>query len=305
MDKFTNRRQFIKTAGVIGAGVILGMPQELMADAEVRTGLPSIAVVKKGLPAAMTRKAVEMIGGMGKFVKKGDKVIVKPNIGWDRNPSQAADTNPEVVAEAVKMCFEAGAAKVMVFDRTCNNGKRCYANSGIASAAEDAGAMVSFVVDAGFRMYDMPNNTFLTKWELYTPALEADCIINIPIAKHHGLCELTLGMKNLMGLMGGDRGQIHWKIHQYLPELAAFIKPQLTIIDATRVLTANGPQGGNLSDVEKMDTIIASPDIASADAYATTVCGRKPTDIGYIVNGPKYGLGEIDIEKMNLKVATI
>ena len=301
----TNRRKFLKTAGMLTGGTVLGLPEIIFADFPAGEEFPRVAVVKGGSPGEMTRKAIEMLGGIGRFVKQGDTVVVKPNIGWDRRPEYAANTNPDVVAETIRICLSAGADKVMVFDRTCNNAKRCYSSSGIADAAESAGAFVSFIVDAGFKKYEMPGNVYLKKWPLYSLALNADCLINIPIAKHHGIAELTLGMKNLMGLMGGKRGQIHWKIHKNLPELAAFVKPELTIIDATRILLRNGPQGGKLSDVEKMDTIIASPDIASADAYATTLFGMKPDDIGFIINGPEYNLGEIDIEKMNLRVETI
>ncbi|MBD3234382.1 MAG: DUF362 domain-containing protein [candidate division Zixibacteria bacterium] len=304
MSGHTNRREFIKTTGLLTAGTMLGISGSLWAEIPGNE-LPSIVVVKNGSPAENTRKAVALLGGMGRFVKKGDTVVVKPNIGWDRKPEQAANTTPEVVSETIKLCFESGADKVLVFDNTCNNPKRCYANSGIAEAAEDAGAIVSYMADAGYKEYDMPEATHLKKWAFYSLAMEADCIINVPIAKHHGIAELTLGMKNLMGVMGGMRGRIHWKIHQYLPEIAAFVKPELTIIDATRILKANGPQGGNLDDVERLDTIIASPHIGTADAYATDLFGKKPTDIGYIINGPEYGLGEIDIEKMNLRIETI
>lgn len=304
MPRHTDRRDFIKNTGLITAGTFLGLSGSLWAEVP-EDQFPSIVVVKNGSPAENTRKAIALLGGMGRFVKKGNTVVVKPNIGWDRKPEQAANTTPEVVSETIKLCFESGADRVLVFDNTCNKPKRCYANSGIAEAAEDAGAIVSYMADAGYKEYDMPKATHLKKWAYYSLAIEADCIINIPIAKHHGIAELTLGMKNLMGIMGGMRGRIHWKIHQYLPEIAAFVKPELTIIDATRILKANGPQGGNLDDVERQDTIIASPHIGTADAYAAGLFGKKPTDIGYIVNSPQHGLGEIDIDKMNLRIETI
>ena len=303
MKKRTDRREFISIAGILAAGAMCGKPSKLLA--QVTNIFPSVAVVKGGMASGLTRRCVELLGGLGRFVKKGNTVVVKPNIGWDRRPEYAANTNPIVVAEVVKMCFEAGAAKVLVFDRSCNNPKLCYLSSGIAQAAENAGASVFHVVDAGFKNYEMPGNLYLTKWPLYSMAMEADCLINVPVAKVHGIAGLTLGMKNLMGIMGGDRGQIHWKIDQYLPELAAFVKPDLTIIDATRILVKNGPQGGNLRDVETINTVIASPDIGSADAYAATLFGMKPADIGSISNSPPYGLGETDVARMSLKVETI
>lgn len=295
---YQNRRRFLKTAGLLTAGALSGYNNLLAQDA-APPNLPSVVFVKGGTQRERVRTAVEMLGGITRFVKKGYTVVVKPNIGWDRSPEQAADTDPEVVAGIVEICREAGADRVLVFDRPCNKAERCYENSGIREAAEKAGAMVSYVVNAGYKDYAMPGNKYLKKWPLYTLAMEADCLINVPIAKHHNISELTLGMKNLMGIMGGNRGQIHWKIHQYLPELAAFVKPALTIVDATRILVANGPQGGSLSDVERRNMLIAGTAIGSVDAYAATLFGKKPDEIGYIVNSPAYGLGEIEIEKMN------
>ncbi|MBD3169074.1 MAG: DUF362 domain-containing protein [candidate division Zixibacteria bacterium] len=301
----SNRRKFLKTASLLTAGSYLLSPFELFAQATGESSLPAIAVAKNGTAAQVTRKAIELLGGMGAFVKKGYTVVVKPNIGWNRSPAHAANTNPDVVTEVIKMCFEAGAEKVLVFDRTCNDPKRCYENSGIQDAAEKAGASVYHMVDAGFKDYEMPGNKYLKSWPLYEMAMDADCFINVPIAKHHGIAELTLGMKNLMGIQGGNRGHIHWKIHQYLPELAAFVKPDLNIIDATRILLRHGPQGGDLNDVEKRDTVIASSFIGTADAYAATLFGKDPKEIGYIANSVEYGLGEIEVDKMDLKEVSI
>ncbi|MFQ5870312.1 MAG: DUF362 domain-containing protein [Candidatus Zixiibacteriota bacterium] len=259
-----------------------------------------LAVAVNGSPKELVRSVIASLGGMNRFVSKGDVVVVKPNIAWDRSPEQAANSNPQVVAEIVKLCFQAGAKKVRVFDRTCNKPWRTYRNSGIKEAAERVGAEVSYTSDPGFAKVDMPENKLLRSWELYKPALDCDCLINVPIAKQHATSELTLGMKNLMGIMGGDRGQIHWRIHDYLPELAHFIRPKLTVIDAVRILVANGPQGGSLKDVRRIDTVVAGPYIASADAYAATLFGKNPTDLGFITNGHKLGLGEIDLEKLNL-----
>ncbi len=305
MGKLIDRRKFIKSAGLLAVGATIDLPKLSFAKQGGLNNIPDLAVAKGGTASERVAIALKMLGGINRWVKPGDTVVVKPNIGWDRRPEQAADTNPEVVAAVVAQCINTGAKRVMVFDRTCNNAKRCYHNSGIAEAAEKAGAIVPYTIEAGFKYYDMPENKYLKGWSLYRPAMEADCLINVPIAKHHSLAGLTLGMKNLMGIMGDDRGKIHWNIHKYLPELAAFIKPQLTIIDATRILIANGPQGGNPKDIKQLDTIIASPFIASADAFATTLFGKKPQDIGYIVNSVNYNLGEIDIDKINYQVERI
>jgi uncharacterized protein (DUF362 family) len=303
MKQKITRRDFIK--GSVGTALLFGLPNlswgEVFGPFPPEESFPDLAVVTNGTPGAMTRKVMELLGGMKKFVSRGDIVVVKPNIGWDRNPQQAANTNPKVVAEVVKMCLECGAKKVKLFDRSCNSASRCYDNSGIKKAASEAGAEVSFMVDAGFSKMKFPQGEILKEWEMYKPAMEADVLINVPIAKHHGLPKLTLGMKNLMGIMGGDRGKIHWKIHDKLADLANFIRPQLTILDAYRILVKNGPQGGSLKDVREIKTVIAGENIATVDAYGATLFDMKPTDLGYVVKANKFGLGEIDLTKVNIK----
>jgi uncharacterized protein (DUF362 family) len=298
-----SRRDFIKGTAFTTLGLTLGINSFdfISALAQENPELPELAVVKDGLPAELTRKAMDLLGGMKRFVSKGDVVVVKPNIGWDRNPEQAATTNPEVVAEVIKLCFEAGAKKVRVFDRPCNTASRCYDRSGIQKAASDAGAEVSYMVDSGFVKTELPEGVELKSWWLYKPVLDADVFINVPIAKHHGLTRVTLGMKNLMGIMGGNRGQVHWDIDGKLADLAYYVKPDLTILDAVRILVRNGPQGGNLKDVKKMDTIIAGENIATVDAYGAALFGIKPSELELIKIGNKLGLGEIDLDKIRMK----
>jgi len=281
------------------------LPELLAQTVEPEKIIPDLAVVTDADPASLTRKAVELIGGMKRFVSKGDVVVVKPNIGWDRNPEQAANTNPEVVAEVVKMCLESGAKKVRVFDRTCNSASRCYRNSGIEEAASEAGADVSQVVSAGFSDMKLPEAEVLKEWPLYKPALEADVLINLPIAKNHGLTYVTMGIKNLMGIMGGDRGKVHWNIDDKLADLANFVRPQLTILDAYRILTKNGPQGGSLRDVKLMKTMVAGTQIATVDAYGATLFGIKAAGLPHIVKSSKFGLGEIDLEKVNIEKVSL
>jgi uncharacterized protein (DUF362 family) len=306
-DKIT-RRDFIKASLGTAAGLSLtymGMPRLLAQTLEKSEIIPDLAVVTNGDPVSLTRKVMELMGGMNRFVSKGGVVVVKPNIGWDRNPEQAADTNPQVVAEVIKMCLEAGAKKVKVFDRPCNNAIRCYENSGIKKAASEAGAEVSYVVDAAFANMKFPKGEVLKEWYMYKPAIEADILINVPIAKDHGSAKLTMGIKNLMGIMGGDRGQIHWKMDDNLADLANFVRPQLTILDAYRILVNNGPQGGSLKDVVEKKTMIAGVNIASVDAYGTTLFDMKPKDLGYVVKANEFGLGEIDLTKLKIKKVSL
>lgn len=303
-----SRREFIKRSALaIGAvassGTIISKADELFAETPSANDL---IVVKNGSISDMVKKAVDELGGISKFVSKGAVVIVKPNIGWDRVPAQAANTNPEVVAEVIKLCFSAGASKVKVFDRTCNVASRCYDHSGIKESASKAGADVSFIVDAGFSNFKI-NGDVLKEWPLYKPAMEADVFINVPVVKHHGLSKMSLAMKNVMGIMGGDRGTIHNDYDRKIVDTNTVVKSHLIIMDATRILTANGPQGGNLADVKKMDTIIAGTNVVTIDAYTVSLFGQymqggaKIENLGWLKYAGERGLGEIDVSKMKVK----
>lgn len=266
---------------------VLGAAQ---ADLVVAQGTP---------PAKITRAAVDALGGMKSFIARNDVVVVKPNIGWDRTPEYAANTNPEVVAAIVRLCFEAGAAKVKVFDNTVNDARRTYKQSGIADAAKSAGALVSYIDERKFK--DMRiKGLVLKSWPLYTEIFEADKVINVPIAKTHGLSELTLGMKNWMGIMGGWRGRIHQRINESLVDLAMTVKPALTILDAVRILTDNGPAGGDLRDVKILNTVIAGIDPVAVDAFGATLFGIKPADLGFVRIGQEVGLGSMELGKLRI-----
>ena len=243
----------------------------------------------------MTRKCVEMLGGMNKFVRQGDTVVVKPNMSWNRTPEYAATTNPVLVATVIKMCFESGAKTVKVFDNTCNERKVCYQNSGIMEAAKAAGATVFYMDDWKYVPAKFPKaGALMQGWPIFKDAVECDAFINIPIAKTHGSGTLTLSIKNLMGICGGNRGQMHWEMDKKLPEVYDFIKPDLNIIDAYRILTANGPRGGNLKDVSLAKTIVASTDPVLADSYISkTLYNIEGSSIAHIKRSQEYGLGKM------------
>jgi uncharacterized protein (DUF362 family) len=294
-----DRRQFLKLTALTGAGLSLPEGFASLAEAAESATRPDLAVAHGASPAAIVTAAVDALGGIKRFISRGDIVVVKPNIGWDRTPEQAANTNPEVVAAVVRLCFEAGAKKVKVFDRPVNDPRRCYVQSGIAPAVSALGAEAGYMDDRKFR--DMAlNGLALKSWPLYTDIFEADKVINIPIAKHHGLAKLTLSMKNWMGVMGGSRRQIHQKLDESLVDLSMKIKPTLTILDAVRILTANGPQGGSLEDVKKLDTVVAGVDPVAVDSYGATFFGMKGSDLGYVTLGHKLGLGQMDLNKMRI-----
>ena len=293
------RRDFIISTGVAGAGMLV--PGALGALAKTAAEGPADLAVATGEdPSKITRAAVEALGGMDLFVNKGESVVVKPNMAWDRTPEYAANSNPLVVAEVVRMCLEAGARQVLVFDRPVNDPRRCYEQSGIRAAAEAAGAQVVHIDRRRFKHVRIPGGTVLKTWEFYSEALEADALINVPIAKHHGLAKLTMGMKNLMGVIGKRRSVIHQKLDSALVDISRVIRPRLTVLDAVRILTANGPQGGSLSDVKKMDTVIAGADQVSVDSFGATLFGMKGSQLGYVREAEAAGLGTADLSRLNI-----
>lgn len=237
-----NRRDFIKSAVIAGAALTVPPVLDPLVTRVLGADKADLVVAHGTPPAKITRAAIDALGGIKRFIARGDIVVVKPNIGWDRTPEYAANTNPEVVATVVRLCFEAGASKVKVFDNTVNDARRTYKQSGIADAAKASGAIVSFMDDRKYKEMRI-NGLILKSWPLYTEVFEADKVINIPIAKTHGIAGLTLGMKNWMGIMGGWRGRIHQRIDESLVDLAMIVKPTLTILDAVRILTDNGPSG--------------------------------------------------------------
>ena len=252
------------------------------------------------LAAKMTRESIDALGGMSRFVAKGELVWVKPNIGWDRVPEQAANTNPAVVSTLIAMAYEAGASKVKVSDNTCADERKCYKMSGVEKAATAAGAEVLFHDERKYKKTAIDGAKY-KEWELYTEMIEADKIINCPIAKDHTIAGLTLSIKNLMGVMGGSRGQVHQDLGNFLADLAKYLQPKLslTVIDAMRIMTGNGPRGGNYADVARRDTIIAGSDFVAADACAVSLFeGRDISKIMGIKEAEALGLGTADFASL-------
>ncbi len=293
------RRDFVK--GIAAAGLALRFGPRAFAGQAASLGpLPALAAVEGESPAAITKEAISVLGGMGKFVGKGDRVVIKPNIGWDRTPEMAACTNPEVVRTLVELVLDAGAKKVIVIDNTTNQAKRCYVRSGIQEAVKQAGGDMLFVDD--YRVKKMPlKGEWLKDWEVLLDVVEADKLINVPIAKHHSLCRLTLGAKNWLGATGGARNQFHQSLDKAVVDLAAFFKPQLTVLDAYRILVRNGPQGGRVSDTELRKTVIAGTDPVAVDAYGASLFGVEPRELPYLGLSRDRGLGEFDLGKVRLE----
>ena len=312
-----DRRRFLKYLGAAtgtavawgaglmtgGAGLLAGPFGSFLREAAASENIASVSVASGASAADNVRRAVEAIGGIQAFVSRGDVVVLKPNIGWDRTPEQAANTDPDVVVAVAELCLSAGAKEVRVFDRTCNEPRRCYASSGIQRGIETyarkhhAGdsLRVYHVEDRKFQRTEIPGAILLRQWDFYRDALEADKIVNVPVAKHHSLATVTLGLKNMMGVMGGNRGQIHFRLPECLVDLNQRIRTRLTVIDATRILLRNGPSGGNLEDVKSVGKIFASADIVAADVVAAqALFGLRGGEVAHIRMAGEAGIGVSD-----------
>lgn len=296
-------------AGVAGLGAWLNLrsrkPESGLAVDMKRShtvpadsSLPELAVIQGEDPAQLARAALEELGGIRRFISRSDVVVVKPNIAWDRTPEQAANTNPLLVAEVVRQCWNAGAKRVIVTDVSCNDPRRCFQRSGIAEAARGAGAEVILPDTSNFKEVDL-QGTVLRNWPVFAPFLNADKIINLPIAKHHSLCGTTLGMKNWYGILGGPRHQLHQKIHDSLVDLADFMRPTLTLMDCYRVLIRNGPTGGNLEDVVLKKTLVGGTNPVALDAYvAKAYWNLDVSSLPYLQMAAKRGLGTYAFDKI-------
>lgn len=245
-------------------------------------------------------KVFEAAGGIRRFISRGDVVAVKPNISWARRPDLAATTNPVVLEAVIELCYEAGAKKVRIVDNTINDARRCFAITGAGTVAKKTDADLVFPRSSLMRRMKI-NGDRLDVWPVFTPLIEADKVINLPIAKTHSLSSLTLGIKNWIGGVGGRRYALHQDIHQTIVDLAQFFKPTVTLIDAISIMVKHGPSGGSPSDVAMKNTLILSDDPVAADACAARLFGYSPDEIGFIRLGKKWGLGTDDLRKLDRK----
>jgi uncharacterized protein (DUF362 family) len=257
--------------------------------------------VKGAEPDVMFDKAIESMGGMGKFVARGKVVLVKPNIGWDVAPEYGGNTNPKLVKRIIEHCYHAGAKKVYVFDHTCDRWTKTYLKSGIQLAAQDAGAtVVSGASEGYYQDVQVPGGQTLTEAKVHEVLLSADVFINVPILKHHGSSKVTIGMKNLMGVVW-DRGYWHRNdLHRCIADFASYRKPDLTIVDAYYVMKQNGPRGTSKEDVLTMKSQIVSTDIVAADAASAKLFGVEPDEIPYITMADQMKLGRKNLDALSI-----
>lgn len=265
--------------------------------------LPRVTLCNNSDPLAALRYSLDAIGGIGRFVKAGERVTIKPNVGWDRVPEQAANTNPVLVGEMVRLCLQAGAGEVIVTDISCNDPRRCFLRSGIRDAAEKAGAKVILPMPEDYLTTDL-GGELLTIWPVLKYFVQTDRLINMPIVKQHSLSACTISMKNLYGILGGRRNQLHQQIDQSIVDLAAYCRPTLTVVDATRVLTRGGPTGGSLDDVAIHDSVICATDQVAADSRAAEFLELTGEQVRHIRLADKTGLGRLDYRAAGYKEVT-
>jgi uncharacterized protein (DUF362 family) len=300
------RRDFFKTS--IGAGVAAGAAlsfggyEKLWASSSAGTKYDLVAVMG-GNPDAMFDLGIQELGGMGIFVQKGQKVLVKPNIGWDVIPEFGANTNPLLVKRIIEHCFKAGAKEVYVFDHTCDNWVNTYKNSGIEKAAKSAGAKV---VPANSENYyqaiEIPGGVKLKNAKVHEVLMETDVFINVPVLKDHDSTRMTACLKNNMGLVW-DRGYWHANnLHQCIADYALFEKkPALNVIDCYNVMVKNGPQGVSKEDIVQMKSQILTTDWVAGDTAAAKMLGVDPQKIDYIPIAHNMGLGNMNLDSLSIK----
>jgi uncharacterized protein (DUF362 family) len=303
------RRKFIQWTGTALVGTAFWGCSSKSSNVAGRQPGPTpagdqayLSVVRGGDPAEITRQAVAALGGIERFVKSGDDVIVKPNICVAYHPPEyAATTNPIVVATMVSLCLGAGASRVRVMDTPLGGTpESAYAVTGIEDAVKAAGGEMEIMSPVKFVNTAIPQGRDITKWGVYRDVLETDVLINVPIAKHHSLARLALGIKNMLGVIT-EPNKFHQNVGQRAADLVSLVRPTLTVVDAVRILVDHGPTGGSLNDVKQVDTVIASHDFVAADAYAATLFDKTGADIPYISAAADMGLGTMDLDSIKVE----
>jgi uncharacterized protein (DUF362 family) len=307
-----SRRDFIKTGLALGATLSLVSRKGLVAAEAVAGGattpIPAAAprsvlvAVRDGSRTAMLDQALAALGGIEAFVKKGQTVLVKPNIGWDASPERGANTHPELIGHLVKLCLNAGAKSVSIFDNSCDQWQRTYANSGIEQAAKDAGAIVVNGKDESlYREVEIPGGIKLKHAQVHSLVLDSDVFINVPVLKHHSGSLMTAAMKNLMGVIW-DRGAYHRAdLHQTIADFLTFKQPTLNVLDAYHPMVRNGPRGISAADVVEMRTLLASTDFVALDAAAAKMLGHQPADVRHVRIADQMKLGTMDLDQVEIR----
>ena len=307
-----NRRHFIKSG--IAATAVLSIAGVERLFANEPTGIAvegkkavtdprSILVaVRDGGRVAMLDKAMASLGGMGKFVKPGQTVVVKPNIGWDASPERGANTHPELVGRVIELCFAAGAKSVSIFDNTCDQWQRTYENSGIEAAAKKAGAtIVNGKDETLYREVEIPGGVKLKQAKVHSLILDSDVFINVPVLKHHSGALMTACLKNLMGVIWDRKFYHRTDLHQCIADLLTLRKPALNILDAYHPMVRNGPRGKAVEDCVEMKTLLVSAYIVAIDTAGAKLLDHQPADVRHVQLAADLKLGTMDLEKVDVR----
>ena len=302
------RKDFLKTMVAAGASAAVLDTDGLQVIAqEAAAGIPDLVAVLGGEPDEMFRRAITELGGMGRFVKRGQKVVVKPNIGWDKTPEMGANTHPLLVKEMVKQALDAGASEVVVFDHTCDEWRSAYKNSGIEDAVNEVGGkMMPADQEAYYREVTLSEGKSLTKTKIHTAILDCDVWFNVPVLKHHRGTHMTLALKNYMGIVW-DRQFFHANdLQQCIADCGTYPKrPALNVIDGYRVMKENGPRGISVADAVVMKGLFVSPDIVAVDTaavrFAQRVTEKELAAVSHIEKAMELKLGTMDIDSLQVK----
>jgi uncharacterized protein (DUF362 family) len=321
-DKNTDRREFIKRTGKAALSIAAAAAAARLLyskDAGVKTEdlvtLPdfsvpqiegqTISIVRGADRVKTARIAIEMLGGIERFVKPGDKVVIKPNIAFASPAMLGATASPELVAEVVRLCYAKGQAKkVYVTDNPINDPASCFRISGIAKAATAAGAELILPKNHLFKNTTLPKGKLIVNWPIYFgPFEKIDKLIGITPVKHHHRSGASMTMKNFYGLLGGRRNIFHQDINTIIAELSMMVKPTLVILDGTQTMMTNGPTGGSLSDLKRTNTLIASCDMVAADSVGSGLLDLKVSDLPYLSIAEKAGAGTTDYQSLKPRFA--
>jgi uncharacterized protein (DUF362 family) len=306
------RREFIKKS--VGVGIIAGTTlslfnhEKLFAFNRYKTDeLPfDLVAIKGGSPEVMFDTAIASLGGISKFVKKNQTVVIKPNIGWDSTPEKAADTNPGLIGRIIEHCIKAGAKDVYVFDHTCNEWTRCYKNSGIEDAVKKAGGkIVTGNSEINYHTVEVKRGKSLKNAKVHELILESDVFINVPTLKNHDGTRLSIAMKNLMGIVWNRSWWHANDLHQCIADFTTYRKPDLNVVDAYRVIKRNGPRGVSVNDVVTMKYQIISTDIVAADAASAKIFGLQPAEVKHISLAEELGSGISNLDKLRINRITL
>ena len=303
-----DRREFLKRSAAIGFGAgLLLLPKGLRnaARLEAQENYPDLVALKGGSPEAMFDRGMRQIGGMGRFVKNGQTVVIKPNMSWDLPPEYAANTSPGLVAAVVKHCKDAGAKRVIIMDHSIDRWENSGKNSGVLAAATRAGAVHAPAEREGYYQRITINGRRLKETMIHETLLECDVLINVPVLKHHGGAGLTGSIKNLMGCVWNRMTYHSSGLNTCMADFLLARKPDLNIVDAYRVITRNGPRGGSLDVVAQMGSLLISPDIVAVDTAASMLLGRKQGEVEPIRLAAEAGFGQMDLSKLNISRITL